>query len=121
MSLSADLIYLLCTDTDMVSLQLLYLRDKSPTDCMDRISKEQFWLLCERSESAPGPAPPACGSSVGSSSFLPAPCMLQHRRGCLAAWVMLAFQAAVPYSIVGELPDRLQDYRTGASYLKLQS
>lgn len=62
---------------------------------------------------------------VGAALAAAASCQL---RACsstegdiLAAWAMLAFQAAVPYSIVGELPDRLQDYRTSASYLKLQS
>lgn len=69
----------------------------------------------------PGPPPPplSCGSTVGSSSFQPALCMLQHRRWYLAPWVMLAVQAAVPYSGVGELPVRLLDYRTTVIKLHL--
>lgn len=77
--------------------QIRHLPTASPIDCIDKVSKEQFLACSVRRRSVPaGPPPPplSCGSSAGS--FQPAQCTLQHRRWYLAAWMVLAVQAAVP-------------------------
>lgn len=129
MTLSADS-FVLCvlivwyglTAVTVFKGQIRHLPTTSRIDCIDKISKEQF-LACSlrRRSMPPGPPPPplSCGSSAGS--FQPAPCMLQHRRWYLAAWMMLAVQAAVPCSRVRELPDRMLDYRTTAIKVHLVS